>query len=135
MPLENQEFLLSICDGIYRAQERAAEEYRREKPGDSISIELFVMRRDKVRVEIRKENVNHNEPHLHITHSDIINASLSLKDFRVLAGNIDSKTKRHLLDLLTPVQPKLMAIWTTLNEKDNSVGAEKLISNLFSNNA
>ncbi len=89
------------------------------------------MRQDKVRVEIRKETVNHNEPHLHVTHSDKIDVSLSLNDFRILAGRIDSKTRKHLLRVLEPVQPKLLEIWETLNEQDNSVGAEKLISNLF----
>lgn len=86
---------------------------------------------DKVRVEIRKENVSHNEPHLHITHSDKIDASLSLKDFRVLAGNIDGKTMKYMRGTLIQVQDKLLSIWESLNEQDNSVGAEKLISNLF----
>jgi len=89
------------------------------------------MRQDKVRVEIRKENVSHNEPHLHIKHSDKIDVSLSLNDFRVLAGEIDRKTMKHILSVLNPVKPKLMEIWNELNEKDNSVGAEKIISNLF----
>jgi hypothetical protein len=126
-----QSLLLELCDSIYRAEKRASEERKREVFGDSFPIELLIMRQDKVRVEIRKETVNHNEPHLHVTHSDKIDVSLSLNDFRILAGRIDSKTRKHLLRVLEPVQPKLLEIWETLNEQDNSVGAEKLISNLF----
>lgn len=126
-----QPFLLELCERIYRAEQRASEERKREIFGDSFPIELLLMRQDKVRVEIRKETVNHNEPHLHVTHSDKIDVSLSLNDFRVLAGEIDRKTMRHLLRVLEPVQPKLLEVWDTLNEQDNSVGAEKLISNLF----
>ena len=123
--------LLSLCGAIYRAQQEAEEERKRELFGDSIPIELFVTRMDKVRVEIRKESVSHNEPHMHITHSDKIDVSLSLKDFRILAGSIDRKTLKNVLRVLIPVKERLMEIWTTLNEHDNSVGAERLISNLF----
>lgn len=131
MALTTEQFLLSLCENIYRAEAKAVEERKRELFGDSTYIELFVMRSDKVRVEIRKENVSHNEPHLHITHSDKIDVSLSLNDFRILAGDIDRKTMKHMLRVLTPVKPRLMDIWKSLNEHDNSVGAEKLISNLF----
>ncbi len=85
---------------------------------------------NKVRVEIRKENVNHNAPHIHITHSDKIDVSISLVDFSVLAGNIDRKTQKQLLGILSTKKDELNKIWVELNEKDNSVGAEKMISNL-----
>lgn len=88
------------------------------------------MRKDKVRVEIRKENVGHHEPHLHVVHSDKIDASISLKDFSVLAGSIDRNTHKYFTKVLSPKQADLMAIWNELNEKENSVGAETLISNL-----
>jgi hypothetical protein len=127
----SEQFLLSLCESIYRAEQRASDERKREAFGDSFPIELLVMRHDKVRVEVRKENVSHNEPHLHITHSDKIDVSLSLNDFRVLAGKIDRKTMKQMLRVLQPVKLKLMEIWNTLNERDNAVGAEKLISNLF----
>jgi hypothetical protein len=131
MTTENNQFLLSLCDAIYQAQRNAEEEYEREKFGDNPPVRLVVMREDKVRVEIRKENGGHNEPHLHIIHSDKIDASLSLKSFHVLAGNIDGRALKHVLRTLIPVQAKLFAIWETLNEQENSIGAEKLISNLF----
>jgi hypothetical protein len=38
---------------------------------------------------------------------------------------------KHLSKELHPVRDKLNEIWTTLNEKEDAVGAEKLISNLF----
>lgn len=126
-----EQFLLSLCESIYNAEKRAAEERIREVFGDSISFELLLMRQDKVRVEIRKENVSHNEPHLHITHSDKIDVSISLKDFRVLAGDIDPKTRRRMLGVLMPVKSELLEIWRTLNDEDNAIGAETLISNLF----
>jgi len=126
-----EDFLLSLCESIYRAEQKASEERKQEVFGDNVPIELLLMRNDKVRVEVRKENVSHNEPHLHITHSDKINVSLSLKDFRILGGEIDRKTMKHMLRVLAPVKPKLMEIWSTLNEQDNAVGAEKLIRNLF----
>lgn len=131
MSATNEQFLLSLCESVYRAEKKASEERKREAFGDNIPTELLLTRHDKVRVEVRKENVSHNEPHLHITHSDKIDVSLSLKDFRVLAGEIDRKTMKHMLHVLTSVKPKLMEIWNTLNEQDNAVGAEKLISNLF----
>lgn len=127
----HEEFLLNLCEAIYLAEKKAAEERRREQFGDSVFTELLLWRQDKVRVEIRKENVSHNEPHLHITHSDKIDVSLSLHDFRVLAGDIDRKTLKRMLKTLSPAQPKLLEIWKTLNEQDNSTGAEKLISNFF----
>ncbi|MEN9358773.1 MAG: hypothetical protein RL095_308 [Verrucomicrobiota bacterium] len=127
----SDQFLLALCESIYRAEKSASDEQKREAFGGSFPIELLLIRRDKVRVEIRKENVSHNEPHLHITHSDKIDVSLSLNDFRVLAGEIDRRTMKHMLIVLNPVKSKLMEIWNELNEKDNSVGAEKLISNLF----
>jgi Domain of unknown function (DUF4160) len=126
-----EQFLLSLCEKVYRAEKEASEERRRKLFGDNPPFELLIMRRDKIRVEIRKENVSHNEPHLHVTHSDKIDVSLSLTDFRLLAGEIDRTTMRQMLRILTPVQLKLMKIWDTLNEQDNSVGAEKLISTLF----
>ena len=128
--MNTEDFLLQLCDGIYRAEERAQKERKRELFGNQFVPEFLVMRQDKVRVEIRKENVSHNAPHLHIVHSDKIDVSISLIDFSILAGKIDSKTKKHFLSLLVPKQKQLNAIWQELNEKDNSVGAEKLISNL-----
>jgi hypothetical protein len=131
MSATSEQSLLLLCESVYRAEQRASDERKREVFGDSIPIELLLMRQDKVRVEVRKENVSHNEPHLHISHSDKIDVSLSLNDFRILAGEIDTKTKKHMLRILMPLKPKLMEIWSTLNEQDNSVGAEKLITNLF----
>ncbi|QIR77028.1 DUF4160 domain-containing protein [Sulfurospirillum diekertiae] len=128
--MNTEDFFLQLCDGIYRAEERAQKERKRELFGNQFVPEFLVMRQDKVRVEIRKENVSHNAPHLHIVHSDKIDVSISLIDFSILAGKIDSKTKKHFLSLLVPKQKQLNAIWQELNEKDNSVGAEKLISNL-----
>lgn len=127
---EAEQFLLSLCDAIYRAEARAQEERKRELFGDQPSLELLLMRKDKIKVEIRKENVNHNAPHIHVMHSDKINVSISLINFQVLAGNIDNKTLKHLRNTLVPLKEKLNAIWIELNEKENSIGAEKLISNL-----
>ncbi|MCR3902593.1 DUF4160 domain-containing protein [Aeromonas hydrophila] len=128
MSIEN--FLLKLCDEVYRGEERAQAERKREFFGDQFVPELLLMRKDKVRVEIRKENVSHNAPHIHITHSDKIDVSISLDDFSVLAGNIDRKTQKQLLMILIPIKDELNKIWIELNEKDNSVGAEKMISNL-----
>lgn len=125
-----EDFLLQLCDEVYRAEERAQEERKREVFGDKFVPELLLMRKEKVKVEIRKENVNHNAPHIHITHSDKIDVSISLVDFSILAGRIDGKTQKQLLRLLSPKKEELNKIWIELNEKDNSVGAKKMISNL-----
>ncbi|KFZ30800.1 hypothetical protein IDSA_06840 [Pseudidiomarina salinarum] len=125
-----EDFLLELCEEIYRGEERAQAERKRELFGNQFVPELLLMRKDKVRVEIRKENVSHNMPHIHITHSDKIDVSISLNDFSVLAGNIDRKTKKYLLGLLVPKKDELNAIWVELNEKDESVGAEKMIQDL-----
>lgn len=74
--------------------------------------------------------MSHNVPHIHITHSDKIDASISLLNFEILAGKIDNKTYKHLLFVISPNKEKLLEIWGELNKKDNSVGAEKLINNL-----
>lgn len=128
MSIEN--VLLELCEEVYRGEERAQVERKRELFGNQFAPELLLMRKDKVRVEIRKENVSHNTPHIHITHSDKIDVSISLNDFSVLAGNIDKKTKKYLLGLLISKKDELNAIWVELNEKDDSVGAEKMIQNL-----
>jgi hypothetical protein len=125
-----EDFLLQLCDEVYRGEEIAKAERKRAFFGDQFFPQYLLMRRDKIRVEIRKENVSHNEPHIHITHSDKINVSISLNDFSVLAGSIDRKTQKQLLEILIPKKDALNKIWFELNEKDNSVGAEKMISNL-----
>ena len=91
---------------------------------------FLLNKKEKVRIEIRKENVNHNAPHIHISHSDKFDVSISLLNFEILSGKIDRKTLKHLLCVIVPNKEKLLEIWNELNEKENSVGAEKLISNL-----
>lgn len=125
-----QELLLTICAAIHRAHAETMKERKRERFGDDPPMELLVMRMDKIRVEVRKENVSHNEPHLHISHSDIIDVSLSLRTFDVLAGTIDRKTLKRLLKTLEPRRQTLMDIWNALNEDNNEITAEKLISNM-----
>lgn len=128
--MNNELYLLSLCDLIHRMERNAEAERKREIFGDRFVPELLVAKLDKVRVEIRKENVAHNEPHLHVKHSDIIDASISLISFQVLAGKIDGKSHKHLLRVLSPNKDRLLSIWHELNEKDNSIGAEKLINSL-----
>lgn len=127
---KHKQYLLALCDAIHRAEKMAQEERKRELFGDGFLPELLLNRGEKVRIEIRKENVSHNAPHIHITHSDKINASISLLDFAILAGEIDKRTYNNLLRVVAPNKGKLLEIWSELNEKDNSVGAEKLISSL-----
>lgn len=124
------ELLYWLCDAVYAAEANAAKDRKRERFGDQFVPELLLTRQDRVRVEMRKEQVGHHEPHLHVFHSDKIDASISLNTFEVLAGTIDRRTHKHLVRLLSPRQAELNAIWQELNEKENSVGAEKLISNL-----
>ncbi len=128
---EKEDFLSSLCYKIHRAETRAQEEEMHEQFGDDFPIQLMVLRMDKVKVEIRKESVNHHEPHMHVAHSDLYDVSLSLGDFRVLAGKIRPKSLKFLRGVLVPLKEKLNAIWVELNEKDNSIGAERLINNLL----
>jgi Domain of unknown function (DUF4160) len=130
MQTSTYELLLWICKAAYAAEAKAAEDRKRANFGDQFVPELLVMRKDKVRVEIRKENVGHHEPHLHVVHSDKIDASISLKDFSILAGSIDRKTHKYLSRILSPKQADLLAVWNELNENENSVATETLISNL-----
>jgi len=122
--------LEKVCQAAYKADEEATDEIRRELFGEGRLLELVVMKKDSVEVEIRKENVNHHEPHMHITHSGKFDVSISLKDFTKLAGDIDNKTWKRLREKLWPLQKKLLHIWNELNEKDNSIQAKKLISEL-----
>jgi len=124
----SQDTLLSLCDKFHNIV--SFENKTQQQPFVPQTTRLIVMRQDKVRVEIRKENVSHNEPHLHITHSDKIDVSISLKDFSILAGNIDRKYKNKFFKILQPHKEKLNEIWNELNEKENSIGAEKIITDL-----
>jgi len=126
----HKELLGKLCKDIYKAEKLADLERKRERFGDSPPIEFLVMRIDKIRVEIRKETNSHHEPHIHITHSDKIDASISLNTFVVLAGKIDKHTTKNLKNVLIPKKDKLLEIWNELNEKDNSIAVEKLIRNL-----
>jgi hypothetical protein len=130
MSSSTDELLSWLCHAVYAAEAMAEKDCNLEAHDDGFFPELLVMRRDRVRVEIRKEQVAHHEPHLHVVHSDKIDASISLNSFRVLAGTINPLTHKYLVRLLLPKQPQLNAIWEELNDKDNSVGAEKLIANL-----
>jgi hypothetical protein len=131
LPISASALLAELCGRVQQAHARAEEERKRETFGDSHVIELLLTRIDKVRVELRKEQVGHHEPHIHITHSDKIDVSVGLRDFRILAGRIDRKTYKHLVAELRPKQQGLLDIWNELNEKDNSVAAERMVSNLF----
>ena len=129
MNKHHADLLHSLCKIIYQAQEAAELDYRREAGLEHV-VELLIIRRDKISIEIRAEDVSHNEPHLHITHSDKIDVSLSLNDFRVLAGEIDRKTLKHLKPVLLKCQPHLLNIWKALNETGNAAEAHRIISNL-----
>jgi hypothetical protein len=122
--------LSSFCVDADRAHKRASEERRKELFGNNIPIEIVVMRSGKIKVEIRKENAGHKEPHLHIKHSDQFDASISLNDFRVLAGKLDTKTMKYLMPELKRKQKKYRAIWRSLNEEEDSVGVERLVGEL-----
>jgi hypothetical protein len=128
--MNTETFLLKLCDAVYKAEKRIQEENKRKMFGGQFIPELLLMRKDKVRVEIRKENVSHNAPHFHVKHSDKIDVSISLIDFSILAGDIDRKTYTYLLNIFFPQKDILRKIWKELNEEDNSIGAEKIISNL-----
>jgi hypothetical protein len=129
MKQQHHDLLYALCRTVYQAQAAAELEYRREAGLEHV-IELFITKRDKIAVEIRAEGVSHNEPHLHITHSDKIDVSLSLNDFRILAGEIDRKTLKNLKPILVRCQPHLLDIWKALNETGDSAEAHRIISNL-----
>ena len=128
--MTTNELLLWTCRAAYVADAKVAEDRKRAIFRDQFIPELLVMRKDKVRVEIRKESGGHHEPHMHIVHSDKIDVSISLKDFRILAGIIDRQALKYLSKILFPKQAELLAVWDELNERENSVAAEALISNL-----
>ena len=124
------ELLLWTCRAVYVADAKVAEDQKLAISGDHFPIEFLVMRSGKIRVEIRKETVGHHEPHLHIVHSDKIDASISLRDFSILAGTIDRRTYKYLSRILASKKAELLAVWDELNEKENSAAVEILISNL-----
>ena len=61
---------------------------------------------------------------------DQFDASISLNDFRVLTGRIDTKTMKHPMPELKRKQKKFHAIWQSSNEKEDSVEVERLIDEL-----
>lgn len=129
MAEQHRELLGQLCLIVHRAQELAEQEHRRERFGDTFT-ELLIKRVDEIKIEIRLEHVSHHEPHMHISHSDKFDVSLSLNDFRVLAGEIDRKTWRRIKPVLEQCQPHLMDIWNALNVEGDGVKAQRLISNL-----
>ena len=130
MSNKHDQLLLAICDEIHLAERAAQEERKIELFGDRYIPEFLLNKNEKVRVEMWKENVSHNLPHVHVTHSDKFDASISLVDFTILAGKIDRKSHKHICRAMEPHKRDLLEIWDELNEKDNSVGVEKLINNL-----
>ena len=130
MTLQNQDLLSELCQKVYDAEEAAERNHKHEKFGDQFTPEYLVQRIDSVRIEIRKEIVSHHEPHMHITHSDKIDVSLSLTDFRILAGEIDKKALKKLMPWLQKCKIDLMKIWNALNVEGDSIKVERLISNL-----
>ena len=130
MTTDHQEQLLALCKLVYEAQEAAECDYKQETFRGQYLPELLIRRVDAIKIEIRKETVSHHEPHIHITHSDKIDVSLCLTDFRILAGKIDQKTLKRLKPLLDKYKPHLIDIWNALNIEGDSRFAELLISNL-----
>ena len=128
--MTTDELLRWICIAIHAAEAKALEDRRQAVFGDQVGLEFLVMRKGKVRVEIRKESTRHHVPNLHVSHSDKIDASISLLDFHVLVGEIDHRTLKYFLKTLRPKQAALLKVWEELNEKENSVAVEELISNL-----
>lgn len=126
--LEN--ILSEICGEVQRAVKMAIEEEKQKNCGGQPFTELLLARKDKISVYINKEKTNHHEPHVHIKHSDKIDATMRIRDFSILAGTIDQTTKKHLIKTLKPKQPQLMEVWNALNEKDSSIEAHKIIDSL-----
>lgn len=126
----NRKVLLEVCNLIYLAEQMAQKERRKELLGDDFSLELLLNKKEKVRVEMHKEDSRHNLPHIHIRHSDKFDISLSLIDFRVLAGEVERKTLKFLIGKIQPKQAQLLEIWNELNEKKQHLSAEKLINSL-----
>ena len=129
MKNNSNHLLYELCTKVYKAQ-RYSEQERRKEAGLGDYIELLINKRDKVKIEIRAENVSHKEPHLHISHSDKIDVSLSLSKFEILAGKIDNKTYKKLLPELIKNQASLKKIWETLNVDKDALKAHRIISNL-----
>jgi len=126
----NEKYLEQICMDIFYAGQIADAEHKKELFGDQFVPELLIMKKSKVKIEIRERENNHKSPHIHISHSDKFDVSLSLPDFSVLAGSIDSKTKKYIMNVLMPKKNQLMKIWTEVNVNGNPRKAEVLIDAL-----
>lgn len=96
---------------------------------DSITSHVIYFK-NKIKVEIRKETVAHNKPHMHITHTDKMDVSICLNTLTKITGEIDSKMYKEVMKILSPFKETLLNIWNNLNEYDNEVFAEKIINNL-----
>lgn len=57
---EYEQFLLAFCYAIHEAEKMAQDERKKELFGVGYFPELLINKNEKVRIEIRKENVNHN---------------------------------------------------------------------------
>ena len=123
-----EDFLKILCKEIHNAEKAASDEKRREIFGDNPPTELLVMYKYKVRVEIRKEDVSHHEPHMHISHTDKYDISVSLNSFEPLAGEIDRKSMKWLSKTLTHKKDQLLKVWNELNEKNNSIADQAIIN-------
>lgn len=89
-----------------------------------------IYRKDKIKVEIRKETVSHHLAHMHILHSDQIDASICLNTFSLISGEIPKKILKKLIEILEPQQEVLLRIWDDLNNCNNEISVEEIIRSL-----
>jgi hypothetical protein len=95
----------------------------------SFAPEVTIMYEAKVRVEIRKETAPHHRPHMHVTHSDQVDASIALDDFETIAGKIDGKVFRNLKKKLLPRKAELLELWKLLHSDNvDIIEVEKIVN-------
>jgi hypothetical protein len=125
-----EQLLRRLCEQVHVAvQVGQAKAKRKRLEDDEFSVGLIIPQFKEARVEVRKERSPHKEPHLHVTHSDEVSASLRLRDLTVIVGTIDRRTLREIQRRFMPQRPALMEIWDALSEGD-SIRAHETIQSL-----
>jgi len=128
--MEKIAFLEKICFQIHIIQKRAEVANKRGTFGNQFMPELIIMQKNEISFEIHKENTKYTEPYIHIIHSDKIDVILSLESLSKLAGKVDIRTLKQLLNILNAKHEQLNKIYSELGEDESSIRARKVIENI-----
>ncbi len=78
-------------------------------------IEFLIVKKGHIKLDIRKEK-NHNLPHFHILFKRIHEASYKIESLEKLAGDMDRKYEKPMLDWAKNNKEHLLKAWDSINK-------------------